>query len=384
MNFNDLIQKLSLTHQSLYVSAAKSVNIAMTIRNWLYGYYIVEYEQNGEDRAKYGDKLIRSIEKKLKDTGQKGISFTSLNIFRQFYLTYPGIGQALPDLFKIFPIVQTVSEQLHKVRPDQINQTASEQLESVERSVNKSIQAKKLYGLDSVKLIKTLSFSHLVELIKIEDPLQRAFYEIECAQGIWSVRELQRQIESLYFERSGLSRDKTKLSELVNQKAVQLSPRDVINDPITVEFLGLSDRALVTETDLEQAILDHLQMFLLELGHGFCFEARQKRILIDDEYYFIDLVFYHRILKCHILVDLKTEKFKHGHVGQMNTYLEYYKNEVLQEGDNPPVGILLCTDKGNALVKYATAGLEKSVFVHKYLVQLPSKEELERYIQNEI
>ena len=207
---------------------------------------------------------------------------------------------------------------------------------------------------------------------------------MESMKGIWSVRELQRQIESLYFERSGLSKDKKKLSELVNQKAVPLSPRDVINDPITVEFLGLSDRVLVTESDLEQAILDHLQMFLLELGHGFCFEARQKRILIDDEYYFIDLVFYHRILKCHVLVDLKIEKFKHSHVGQINTYLEYYKNEVMQEGDNPPVGILLCTDKENILVKYATAGLERSVFVHKYLIALPSKEELENYLSNEL
>jgi predicted nuclease of restriction endonuclease-like (RecB) superfamily len=228
-----------------------------------------------------------------------------------------------------------------------------------------------------------LSFSHIVELIKIDDPLKRAFYELECVKGTWSTRELQRQIESLYFERSGLSKDKKKLSELVNQKAVQLSPRDVINDPITVEFLGLSDRALVTETDLEQAILDHLQMFLLELGHGFCFEARQKRILIDDEYYFIDLVFYHRILKCHVLVDLKIEKFKHSHVGQMNTYLEYYKNEVKQKNDNPPVGILLCTDKGNTLVKYATAGLEESVFIRKYMVELPSQEELVKYINFE-
>ena len=228
-----------------------------------------------------------------------------------------------------------------------------------------------------------MSFSHFVELLKTDDPLQRAFYEIECVKGTWSVRELQRQIESLYFERSGLSKDKKKLSEMVNLQAVQLSPRDVINDPLTIEFLGLSDRALVTESDLEQALLDHLQEFLLELGYGFCFEARQKRILIDGEYYFIDLVFYHRILKCHILVDLKIEKFKHGHAGQINAYLNYYRNEVKQEDDNPPVGILLCTDKGETMVKYATAGLEQSVFVHKYQLALPSKEELEQYINAE-
>ena len=233
-------------------------------------------------------------------------------------------------------------------------------------------------------LIRSLSYSHFVELMKISEPLKRSFYEMECMKGIWSLPELRRQIGSLYFERSGLSKDKKKLSELVNRTAVQLVPRDVINDPITVEFLGLSDRALVTETDLEEAILDHLQLFLLELGHGFCFEARQKRILIDDEYYFIDLVFYHRILKCHVLVELKTEKFKHHHVSQLNTYLEYYRNEVLQEGDNPPVGILLCTDKGSTLVRYATAGLDKSIFVNKYLVELPSQGELEKYMSNEI
>jgi predicted nuclease of restriction endonuclease-like (RecB) superfamily len=233
-------------------------------------------------------------------------------------------------------------------------------------------------------LMSKLSYTHFEKLSKIADPLKRAFYEMECIKGNWSVAELERQLESLFFERSGLSKDKNKLSDLINQKAVQLSPKDIINDPVSIEFLGLSDRALVTESELEQAILDHLQMFLLELGHGFCFEARQKRILIDDEYFFIDLVFYHRILKCHVLVDLKTEKFKHSHVGQINTYLEYYKNEVMLEGDNPPVGILLCTDKGSTLVKYATAGLDKSVFVKKYLIELPGKEELERYLEKEI
>lgn len=402
MNFENLIHQLQVTHDSLYKEAAKAINTTMTIRNWLYGYCIVEYEQNGEDRAKYGDKLIRSIADKLKHAGQKGMSFTNLNIFRQFYLTYPQIGPSLPLFFKSFPIVQTLSEQFQSVSMNQIIQAVPDKsLQTEQNEISQALPDKlqiidikqipasgktksplQKSGIGSERVLQALSFSHIVELIKIDDPLKRAFYELECVKGTWSTRELQRQIESLYFERSGLSKDKIKLSDLVNQKAVQLSPRDLINDPITVEFLGLSDRALVPETDLEQAILDHLQMFLLKLGHGFCFEARQKRILIDDEYYFIDLVFYHRILKCHILVDLKTEKFKHSHVGQMNTYLEYFKSEVMQEGDNPPVGILLCTDKGNTLVKYATAGLEKSVFVHKYLVQLPSKEELEKYLEN--
>ena len=387
MNFELLIQKLQFTHDTLHASAAKSVNTAMTLRNWIYGYYIVEYEQNGEDKAKYGDKLIRSIEKKLKDKGQKGMSFTNLNIFRQFYLTYPQIGQTLSDFFKTFPIVQSPSEQLPAHIKKSIIQSSSEQFQVVDikalQLATKIKNAGSKSGIEPARILQTLSFSHIVELIKIDDPLKRAFYEIECVKGTWSIRELQRQIESLYFERSGLSKDKKKLSELLNQKAVQLSPKDLINDPITVEFLGLNDRALVTESDLEQALLDHLQMFLLELGHGFCFEARQKRVLIDGVYDFIDLVFYHRILKCHVLVDLKTEKFKHTFAGQMNAYLNFYRNEVMQKGDNPPVGILLCTDKGNTMVKYATAGLEESVFVHKYLVELPSKEELEKYLMSQ-
>jgi predicted nuclease of restriction endonuclease-like (RecB) superfamily len=388
MNFDFLIQQLHYTHEYLNASAAKSVNISLTLRNWIYGYYIVEYEQNGEDKAKYGEKLIRTIEKKLKDKGLKGMSFTNLNVFRQFYLTYPQIGQALSDFLKSMPIVQTLSEQSSNYSKKSIVQTPSEQLQIIDiesiRLLSKIKHVGNKHGLEPSKIIQSLSFSHIVELVKIENNLKRAFYEIECIKGTWSIRELQRQIESLYFERSGLSKDKKKLSALTNQKAVQLKPKDLINDPITIEFLGLNDRALVMESDLEQALLDHLQMFLLELGHGFCFEARQKRILIGGTYDFIDLVFYHRILKCHILVDLKTEKFKHSFVGQMNTYINFYKHEIMQKGDNPPVGIILCTDKESTMVKYATAGLEESVFVHKYMIELPSMEELENYIKNEI
>lgn len=404
MNFENLIQNLQVTHDTLLDSASKAVNTAMTIRNWLYGYYIVEYEQNGEDRAGYGDRLIRSIEKQLKDKGQKGMSFTNLNIYRQFYLTYPQIGTALPHSLNNLLIIQAVPEQslestdnkIIQAVPEQspvadehpISQAPPDELKAIDISAiqisAKAKGAEPKPGLNPARLLQTLSFTHLVELIKIDDPLKRAFYEIECVKGTWSTRELQRQIESLYFERSGLSKDKKKLSEMVRLQAVQLTPRDVINNPLTIEFLGLNDRALATESDLEQALLDHLQEFLLELGYGFCFEARQKRILIDGEYYFIDLVFYHRILKCHVLVDLKIEKFKHSHAGQINAYLNYYRHEVMQEGDNPPVGILLCTDKGETMAKYATAGLEHSVFVHKYQLVLPSREELEQYISKEI
>lgn len=384
MNFETLIQNLQVTHDTLFTSAAKAVNTAMTIRNWLYGYYIVEYEQNGEDRAKYGARLLKELADNIP---VKGISETNLKTFRQFYLTYPAISQALPDLLKQVPIIQAAPEQSSVTDKNTIRQALPDELKELEiKAIQVSGQTKGAEpkpGLNPARLLQTLSFTHLVELIKVDDPLKRAFYEIECVKGTWSTRELQRQIESLYFERSGLSKDKKKLSEMVRLQAVQLTPRDVINNPFTIEFLGLNDRALVTESDLEQALLDHLQEFLLELGYGFCFEARQKRILIDGEYYFVDLVFYHRILKCHVLVDLKIEKFKHSHAGQINAYLNYYRNEVMQEGDNPPVGILLCTDKGETMAKYATAGLEHSVFVHKYQLALPSKEELEQYINSE-
>jgi predicted nuclease of restriction endonuclease-like (RecB) superfamily len=206
---------------------------------------------------------------------------------------------------------------------------------------------------------------------------------MESAKGHWSYRELERQINTLYYERSGLSKNKEALSALVNQQTVQLRPEDVFNTPIALEFLGLNERALVTENDLEQAILDNLQAFLLEMGHGFCFEARQKRILIDDDYFFVDLLFYHRILKCHVVVELKVDKFRHEYASQLNMYLNYFKHEEMAPDDNAPVGILLCAEKGNTQVKYATAGMDENIFVQKYLVELPDEETLKAYITKE-
>ncbi len=383
MDFNNLISNIQITHNVLQASVSKAINTGTTIRNWLYGFYIVEFEQHGEDRSKYGDKLLPNISKSTKI---KGLSVTNLSLFRQFYRAYPEIGQTVSDFFEKNNIIDFANEQLviHQTLSDEsimrIHQTASDELQNtIKEFVSKGNDKK--FGLKPSKLITSLSFSHLVELIKIEDSHKRAFYELECAKGVWSVRELKRQIESLYLERSGLSKDKEKLSEFVNNKAIQLKPKDIINSPFSIEFLELSDRAIVTETDLEQALVDNLQQFLLEMGNGFCFEARQKRILIDDEYYFVDLVFYNRILKCHVIIELKTEKFKHSHASQLNFYLNYYKEEVMQGGDNPPVGILLCTDKGETTVKYATAGVDENIFVQKYMLKLPSKEELKEQIK---
>ena len=282
MNYNKLIDNIQFTHDVLQTSVSKAINTGTTIRNWLFGFYIVEFEQNGEDRAKYGDNLLSNISK---SAGVKGLSVTNLKLFRQFYRTYPEIAQPVTDFFEKNNVIQSISEQLS------IGQSATDELQNTLKKLVNDGNNKK-FGLKPSKLLSALSFTHLVELIKIEDSHKRAFYELECAKGVWSVRELKRQIESLYIERSGLSKDKAKLSEFVNNKAIQLKPKDIINSPFSIEFLGLNDRAIVTETDLEQALVDNLQHFLLEMGNGFCFEARQKRILIDDEYYFVELVFY--------------------------------------------------------------------------------------------
>jgi predicted nuclease of restriction endonuclease-like (RecB) superfamily len=218
----------------------------------------------------------------------------------------------------------------------------------------------------------------------VEDPLKRSFYEIATIKGTLSVRELKRQIDTLAYERVGLSANAAKATDDLLKKIIPEQPEQAIKNIYTFEFLGLRADGLLEEQDLESAILNHLQAFIQELGIGFCFEYRQRRILIDDEYYFIDLVFYHRILKCHVIIELKIDAFKQEHLGQLNTYVAYYNAEVKHSDDNPAIGILLCTEKGPKLVEYATAGMDNQLFVSKYLLNLPSKETLEHFIQHEI
>ncbi|MCK5229931.1 MAG: DUF1016 family protein, partial [Desulfobulbaceae bacterium] len=229
-----------------------------------------------------------------------------------------------------------------------------------------------------------LSYSHIDLLVDIDDDIKRLFYEVECIRGNWSVRELKRQIGSLYYERSGLSKDKKKLAELAQSEAEAAEPKLVIRDPYIFEFLGLKPKEVMSESHLEDQLLDKLQEFLLEMGHGFCFEARQKRILIGDEYFFVDLVFYHRILKCHVLLELKLEEFSQGNIGQLNTYVSWYRKNMMSQGDNPPIGILLCTGKNHALAEYALAGMDNNLFVSKYLLALPKKEDMQRFIEEQM
>lgn len=373
-DFRILVENISIAHKQLQQQAANSVNQALTIRNWLIGYYIVEYEQNGLDRAEYGSKLIPKLAAEFKNI--KGLDERSLRNFRRFYSLYPQIKQSLNAIFENDKIRGTLPPVLKQLT---IQGTASPELQ-------KQLEPDSGSGISvpPERIITRLSYSHLELLLKVDDKLKRTFYEIECIKGIWSVRELKRQIASLYYERSGLSAKPEKLSEIVQEKTLTQKATDIIKNIYAFEFLDLKIKDVVEESDLETALLDHLQEFIIEMGNGFCFEARQKRILIGEKYYFIDLAFYHRILKCHVLVDLKIGEFDHGDIGQLNTYLNYYKDEIIETNDNAPVGILLVADKDHALVKYATAGMDKNLFVQRYLIQLPSKEQLEKYIDNEL
>ena len=382
MNFAALIQTIGQTHHALQQQAAKAVNRALTIRNWLIGYYIVEFEQNGEDRAAYGEKLLKTLAKELEQKGHKGFSVTNLNLFRQFYLLYPQIIQTLSGLSdpELVSIRQTVSEQLHETpfQHKTIPGTAFRDL-----GLNKATQANNLQ-VPPEKLLNHLSFSHFTELLKIDNPLKRTYYELLAIKGTLSVWDLKRQISTLSYERTGLSNNKEAGLQNVLAQVLPQQPAQAIKDLYVFEFLELPNVSAIEERDLETALLDHLQAFMLELGHGFCFEARQQKILIGGDSFFIDLVFYHRILKCHVLVELKVDAFSHANAGQLNTYLSYYKKEVAQPGDNPPIGILLVTDKNKLLVEYATAGMDNALFVSRYLVQLPSKEQLQQFLQKEL
>lgn len=372
-DFESLVDSIVQIHHQAQDFATKAVNVGLTLRNWLIGHRIVEFEQNGKDRAAYGERLLPELAKRLASAGLKRVDMRELRRFRLLYTTYPQIRETVtPELLAragalaFQPLLQfTQQKNRETLSPDsQIPELPA--------------QATPLASHD---LIHRISFSHLSELLEVSDDTQRRFYEIECIRGNWSVRELRRQIDSLYYQRSGLSKNKIKLSQLAQTGAETLHPGQIIRDPYIFEFLGLRSRDVMGETDLEDALLDRLQEFLLEMGHGFCFEARQKRILIGDEHFFVDLVFYHRVLKCHVLVELKTQAFSHEHLGQLNTYVAYYKKHEMTAGDQPPVGILLCTRKNEALVEFALGDLPNKLFVSRYAVEMPKKAEMEAFLK---
>lgn len=364
-NFERLVRTIRDVHEELAAQAGRAINISLTLRNLLIGQYIAIYEQSGSDRAEYGARLLENLSSRLAKGGMDGVAARSLRLYRQFYLAYPEIWQmASAKSFENF-----VPLSFRRTLPAKSSEALTQPTQP---------------AIPASDLLRKLSFSHFAELIAIPDETKRIFYEIECIRGNWSVRELKRQINSLYYERSGLSKDKKKLAALAQKGAESVDPKLAIRDPYVFEFLGLKPREVMSESHLEEQLLDKLQEFLLELGHGFCFEARQKRILIGDTHGFVDLVFYHRVLKCHVLVELKLEHFGHENIGQLNTYVSWYKKNMMSEGDNPPIGILLCTQRDHTLVEYALAGMDNDLFVSKYQLELPKKEEMQRFIEEQV
>ena len=370
ISFEQLTQSIIEVSQATKARAAKAIDSIYTVRNWLVGAYIVEYEQNGSDRAAYGDKLLTRLAKQLKE---ESLNYTLLNNCRNFYLYYPQIGQYVQKL-------PTLSEESSKITSPIAWRLRDDTLPTFEilPTVSEEFQT------PADKLISRLSFSHIVELLTIEDPLVRYFYEFECIRGTWSVRELRRQIATNLHIRVGLSADKMKAMEEVNAKAEHQSTELILRDPHIFEFAGFKASEVVSEDQLEDALIAHLQEFLLEMGKGFCFEARQKRIIIDGEYYYADLVLYNRILHASTIIELKNDEFRHEHIGQLNAYVRYYAENEMHPGDNPPIGILLCTKRGKKMVEYALGGMDQQLFVSTYQLQLPNPEVLQQFLREQL
>lgn len=373
----ELVALIGETQSFFKQQAQKQVNVALTLRNWFFGFYIVEYELNGNDRSAYGGQLFKEIAKRLKKNGFKSIRERHLYICKDFYNTYPEILRTASAEFFISgfqdnTLLRTVSAKL-------IDDSSSVKNRLLKDSKN---YFNPIFQTSQTDLINKTSFSHIIEFLKFDNPTQRSFYENETIKNSWSVRELQRAMNSMVYERSGFSKNKQAILDKQNQLE-KLLPEDLFKNPYILEFLELKEEEEYTENQLEQAIINHLQSFLLEMGKGFCFESRQKRITFDNTHYYIDLVFYHRILRSNILIDLKLGEFSHADAGQMNVYLNYYNENETNEGDNPPIGIILCAGKNENLVKYATTGLSQQVFVSKYLINLPDENDLKKIIEEE-
>lgn len=384
MNYAALVKAINSATTELQGRAAAAVNQALVIRNWLVGAWLVEFEQTGKDRAKYGARLMEKLAEDLAEQKVKGLGDPRvLRDCRALYLTYPEIRGSATREFEMMAVPPAIRGSLTREFPQaiQIRQTLS-----AESQVTSALSIPGTLSPDlptplSPELLLRLSWSQLQELIRLDDPWKRAFFENECLRGHWSVRQLQRQIGSLLYERTGLSSRKKAVIERARKQEPTETIADLLRDPYVLEFAGLSDLPAYSEDQLETALLDHLQRFLLELGRGFCFEARQFRITEGRKHHRVDLVFYHRLLRCHVLLDLKIRPFQPADAGQMNFYVNWFKAHMQAAGDAPPVGILLCSDKDGAEVEFATAGMDQKLFVSRYLTALPSAAKLRAFLE---
>ena len=325
-NYHILISQISETYVQGQQNAIIAVNSHLVETYWKIGQYIVEYEQEGKHRAEYGKALLKNLSKDLSLEHGKGFSLSNIKRMRQFYVD--------------FRKGATVSHQL--------------------------------------------GWSHYVELLKIEDELERNFYKQQTINENWSIRELIRQKKSSLYLRLASSKNKEDILQLAKQGQVVQKPTDIIREPLVLEFLKIPEPYHLTETELEKRIIENLQYFLLELGKGFAFVGRQYRITVGNRNHYVDLVFYHRILKCFVLIDLKKEEAGYEDVGQMNMYLGYFENEENTKGDNPPIGIVLAKEKDELLIKYAMHNISSQLFVNKYQLYLPNKEELRNLIETQL
>lgn len=350
--------------ESARVGAARSVNTAQVVSNWLIGREIVEEEQGGKKRAEYGKRLIENLSKRLVRDFGRGYTMRNLETFRAFYLGYPHLG--IP----------------HAVRAELTKSSAStEKGFAAAMAIPHAVRAKSWKpGL----LHPNLSWTHYRMLLSVDEPDKRAFYEIEAIKNSWSARELERQAASLLHERLALSRDKKGLMRLALKGHEIQKPADVFKDPMIMEFLGLPESHKLVETKLEQALINNLQAFLLELGKGFAFVSRQERLTLEGDHFYVDLVFYHTVLKCYVIIDLKTSKLTHQDLGQMQLYVNYYDRERRSEGDNPTLGLILCAKKNDAVVKYTLGEDQRKIFASRYKLHLPSEAELRTELRREV
>lgn len=367
--FENLATTFQVTQDALLRHSARAVDSALVVRNWLFGWYLVEFENASASRADlYGKELINKLAKRLKEKGLQGISPTNLRKFREFFQAYPEIQRAT-----------SVTSLAGFGSPSFLQDSAS--TEKIQQTLSvESFQSMRQAAFTQIASSLPLGWSHYVELLTLEDPSERSFYEIEAASNQWSVRELQRQIASSLYQRLALSHDTNEIHRLAVEGQVVEKAADLIKNPIVLEFLGLQDRPHYSEDELESAIIDQLESFLLELGKGFLFEARQKRFTFDNDHFRVDLVFYNRLLRCYVLVDLKRDKLTHQDLGQMQMYVNYFDRHVKLSEELPTIGILLCHRKNDAVVEL-TLPPNANIFASKYQLYLPSKEELKAQLE---
>lgn len=373
VHYDTILGDISGVIEAARRSAARSVNCIMTSAYWLIGRRIVEEEQRGQERAAYGEKLLKRLSSDLANRFGRGFGVDNLQRFRVFYLSYPAE--------RIYATLSRISHGEDLMPNDatlsRISQTPL--LDGPDSPILQTVSGE--LSLTNIARSFPLPWSAYVRLLAVKNEQARRFYEAEALRGGWSVRQLDRQINSQFYERTALSRNKAAMLSK-GETAVpedHVLPEEEIKDPFVLEFLGLRDE--YSETDLEEALIRHLEAFLLELGSDFCFIGRQKRLRVGDEWYRVDLLFFHRRLRCLVVIDLKIGKFTHADAGQMHLYLNYAREHWVHEGENPPVGLILCARKDEAVAHYALEGLPNKVMASEYRTALPDEEELAAEIE---